>query len=219
MSDGMPGVLAKGSVLIETERILNDPTLRFHLKAELDKGKSLEMLVTDGKLGFDTLLGQHLVSHLLPDEPPGYWPSIPHKGAIFCEGLRKLIEVAQDGDDSKLGLPIDLYWLCAGHHFQVIVSREPQPVRAKPTQVTGLLLTPGPPGNVHDLPTPVLTDVWVLSNENDAATILRQGSFPVYDPEMGKVRPRKENEKPVQSDTQSPRVKESRLRRAKLSLD
>lgn len=209
MSDSMPGHFAKGSVLAEAERVLADASVRTFIENAVASGQTLQNVITEPKVGFDAVLRDHLVQHVLDENSSkNYWPQHPRKDAILREGLLKCIQQAAKGTTP---LPIDLGWVCAGDRFHFIAMESDE-------QVTGLILSPMLPAGIIDLPTPHLEPFWVVAEQGEAAAIVVEGSGPVWDPDHpGQTRPRLPDEKPILTKTGTSDVCLVQLRRSSIT--
>jgi hypothetical protein len=84
-------------------------------------------------------------THWLGEWWPEHQPSEPIIRAGFAKAIYLSIET---------GYPLDCYWVCAGHHFevQILLSRQ---------QVTVLLSTPSPPISLSTFEREEDENIWV----------------------------------------------------------
>ncbi len=197
MPDSMPGPVAKGQTMREIERVLNDPSYRTMLPTELQKpNQTMDELLE--KVGFNDDIRWHLVEHIFKNEPPALWPTTECKEDVVREGLLQALDVA-----STDNLPISCLWVCAGHHFQVVVDRaavrdpgSSDPQDLKPAQVTVLFLTPSVPQNIAPPDTPNEEDLWIAANDPESIQIELAGKYPVGDKHHQPIGPRPPGNRP-----------------------
>lgn len=177
MGDGMAGNLAKGSTLLAMDRIFNDRPRRPEILAAIEKelegihsgrgGSVVDFMQAVATLPDDVI--EHFRSHVFANEPPGFWPSYPDKDEIVLRALHKAFELAMADD-----LTIDSYWICAGHHFQTIVTRSAG-------EVNVCFLTPPLPANIFRPAETVPDVVWISCSEADARHLRSVAGYPIGD--------------------------------------
>jgi hypothetical protein len=162
----MPGYTAKGPVLHYLDRLSREPDAKARLKVLLDELRTLlpgthspnaygtanlaETLKTHLFDPFgDYSLTQRATDHLANDWfgrkgiADAMWHEHQPMEPIFCQGLITTIEAAiyqggaQEKGERPQSFPINSLWVCAGNHYEMVVSQNLD-------QVTLLILTPGP---------------------------------------------------------------------------
>ncbi len=126
-----------------------------------------EVLVDIGVLDpeRDRQMITHLNRHWLGSDRHGWWPHYPNKGEVLKQGLVKLVQVA-----GETRLPVSIYWICTGFHFQCVVAQSP-------AQATLLLLTPPIPNATDQPASTVAEPMWVVSNKSDIDFVVRQAAM------------------------------------------
>jgi hypothetical protein len=138
-----PGTLTKGTVHKKVEALVNgNPQALETLLAALKDPTQEYVEILKRLAGVTQQEADHLCQTWY--SPQCWWPAHhPMEDKV----RRSLIHALELAKDQKL--PINSYWLCAGNHFQVIVTYDK-------LQVFRLILTP-PPEHV-----PSQQSVWVF---------------------------------------------------------
>jgi len=105
---------------------------------------------------------KHLDKHWFNDGPDAYWPHRPFKEEVIRYGSIKCIELAQTHK-----LPVNVLWICAGHHFQCAVTKSN-------AEITLLVLTPHLPNAITQLASTEPEDIWVIGPTADIDEIIRE---------------------------------------------
>lgn len=196
MTFPMPGNIARNQVLRSLDEQLNDATKRVqHYRLRLQGTPIWDIAVEMGYADADT--AEHLKTHYYGTGTQAYWPAeewpdIGDKEEIVRLGYMRAIETAGVNlNDSDLDwvprndngdainadgevihgheLAIASYWVCAGSHFEVSVSRTDE-------QVTLLILTPSLPALPERrrmrLPRP--DDTWVVAPSSKVYGYVRE---------------------------------------------
>lgn len=162
---GMPGNIGKGPIfarLEEFSRFEGDDEKRTRFQeARSDLDDPDQDLVYLGK--------KYGVLEPRPDNPEDehirelwfkrWWPEHQPLEPVAREGLKlafdKVLEAAQRGTPR----PLDVYWMCAGRHFEMVTAVSDQ-------QVTLLVCTPPPPFSLYGFAFDELEDIWVCKHNS-----------------------------------------------------
>lgn len=160
--------VAKGWLAYEMERNFNNiPDYDDILQKLRNKNRTITEVLFDigilktGQSGHEEMKN-HLDKHWFSDGPDSYWPHNPAKAETMRQGYIKVTETAQ-----QAALPVEILWVCAGHHFQSVVNQSR-------FQVTWLLLTPSFPNAVFQTPATVQDSMWVVGIRQEIGYILRE---------------------------------------------
>lgn len=162
--------VAKGWLAYEMENNLNNtPDYDDILLKLRNKNRTITEVLYDigvltaGQNGHDEMKS-HLDKHWFSDGPDSYWPHNPAKAETMRQGYIKAVETAQQS-----ALPVEILWVCAGHHFQSVVNKSD-------FQVTWLLLTPSFPNAVFQTPATDPDNMWVVGIRSEIGYILRESA-------------------------------------------
>ena len=152
----MPGHMTKRPVLkrlddlskgdpVTFEQALKDlEALPWNVSAKqlIDFGKTHSLIVSTAT---NTAEEDHLRDHWFTN----WWPQCQPTPPLIRRGLLKAFDLSIDRK-----VPLDCYWCCAGHDFEVVVLLSKQ-------QVTTIITTPPPPGQ-HPTDFPHDEDIWMV---------------------------------------------------------
>jgi hypothetical protein len=142
---GMPGNIAKVPISKRGDEISRDPLRRAKLLEELEDWNKdyVDILVRHGVIkkeegGRKSKEEEHFryewFSETRPDGADvGYWMDHPNRKHFIHIHRRGMIEALRAAQ--ALNKPIDTYWICTGHTFEIFVCGSEQ-------QITRIILTP-----------------------------------------------------------------------------
>jgi hypothetical protein len=146
MPGDMPGHVGKGTIVHKLDAAVNDTALGGRreqllkrLRARNPDGSWMETLTVIGQSVLSLIPKEvrHLSDHWF-NTGSGWW--LPHQPIeiLVRHGLIQGIELANKPDAAGKPRRMDCYWVCGLPHVNVTSC-------VSPTQVTWLLMTPGPP--------------------------------------------------------------------------
>ena len=201
----MPGNIARPKFMRAVDAHLNDSVKARHDFAhDLLSGASLRQACENAAIG-EQQDWQHLELEYYAEESPlaywptSQWPDIGNKQEVIRQGLLEAIRVAeglepdevtpgQFDDQQGAGKPvkrnIEMWWCCAGHHFEVNVLDGAN-------QVTMVILTPSMPTLPDDRKVKLEKDgfIWIVGHKDELQGYI--DTYPAQDrlPELQPVYP------------------------------
>lgn len=153
MPQSMPGNITKGFILEELDRYLSTTAIAnlASLKAELEDEGNLLPSIAKARLSLRNIDEQHLQDHWFDlgqpaTKPDLWWKDIQPVDPIVRYGLARLLQAIIDRNTAgEPRLPVDSYWMCAGHHFEVVFTIGLNAAQTDPNHYSLFFMTPGPP--------------------------------------------------------------------------
>jgi hypothetical protein len=143
MPPPMAGPILKGSFMRKLDFALNDPAKREAFRARL-AAKRADGSWNEGVLdvateimGLSTFEQDHVARHWF-DPLKSWWPRHQPIDIVVRLGVIQLVELATERGPDGRSRSVDCYWIAGVDLVQVSAL-------VSPTQVTGILMTPGRP--------------------------------------------------------------------------
>jgi hypothetical protein len=182
----MPGNIAKGPILERFDAFINQSAANLsaaltQYTTKLDIGLAIEWAADPSRNLLTPAEVKHIVTHWFPEEAappptePPFWNTLRPMGEVVRRGLVRALELClrdEGGGARPQPLPLDSYWICAGSHFEVVVTLgRTVDAGANPVDhhVNLLILTPSVPVSRHDAPLSGFPDkekIWVVKHSD-----------------------------------------------------